>query len=148
MPIVIRVTEFSVCTKEPLWILFLAYSSFDNCIFSFEPVLSFQFHAKITTFFRSRNGCYGSSLRCWCRNIWQKLTWKWRQDVKISYWHHAQKSSYTPHVRRHFLSPFRDHRNPGQVCKNWLSKSFGLFQSYHIYSSSQWQELSQYDTLK
>ena len=27
-----RMTEFSVCTEEPLWILFLAYSSFDNCI--------------------------------------------------------------------------------------------------------------------
>ena len=29
---VTRVTEFSICTEEPLWILFLAYSSFDNCI--------------------------------------------------------------------------------------------------------------------
>ena len=29
---VTRVTEFSFCTEEPLWILFLAYSSFDNCI--------------------------------------------------------------------------------------------------------------------
>ena len=26
-----RVTEFSICTEQPLWILFL-YSSFDNCI--------------------------------------------------------------------------------------------------------------------
>ena len=31
MPNSYRVTEFSVCTEEPLWILFLAYSSFDNC---------------------------------------------------------------------------------------------------------------------
>ena len=27
-----RVTEFSILTEQPLQILFLAYSSFDNCI--------------------------------------------------------------------------------------------------------------------
>ena len=27
-----RVTEFSIHSEQPLWIIFLAYSSFDNCI--------------------------------------------------------------------------------------------------------------------
>ena len=27
-----RVMEFSICTSQPLWILFLTYCSFDNCI--------------------------------------------------------------------------------------------------------------------
>ena len=28
------------------------------------------------------------------------------------------ESSYTPHVRQHFLAPRRVHGNPGRVCKN------------------------------
>ena len=61
---------------------------------------------------RSRKIWYGFSLIRWRRNVWRKLTWKWRQDVKndvktskFSNWRHARESSYTPHVRRHFLPP-------------------------------------------
>ena len=45
-----RVTEFSICTEEPLWILFLAYSS-STVAFRLEYVLFHQFYAKLTTFF-------------------------------------------------------------------------------------------------
>ena len=59
--------------------------------------------------FQSRKVWYGSSLIYWRWNVWQKMTWKWRQDIKMmsksSYWHHAGESSYTPHERRHFLAP-------------------------------------------
>ena len=43
-----RVTEFSIRTEQPLQILFLVYSSFDNA-FRLEYVLYCQFYAKITT---------------------------------------------------------------------------------------------------
>ena len=45
-----QVTEFSIRTEQSLQILFLAYSSLDNCI-RLEYVLFYQFDAKITTFF-------------------------------------------------------------------------------------------------
>ena len=83
-----------------------------NFQFLIEYVLFYQFYAKITTFFRSRDVRFGSSLIRWRRNFWRELTWKWRQDdkndaktSKSSYWHRARESSYTPHVRRHFLAP-------------------------------------------
>ena len=110
---VTRVTEFSFCTEEPLWILFLAYYSFGSAIaFRLEYVLFYQFYAKLTTFFGSKKVRYGSSLIRWHRNVWRKLSWKWCQGVKnevktskSSYWCHARESFYTPHVRRHFLAP-------------------------------------------
>ena len=39
-------------------------------------------------------------------NIWSEVRrQKWRQIVKSPYWRYARESSYTPHVRRHFLAP-------------------------------------------
>ena len=45
-----RVTEFSFCTEQPFWILFL------------EVVLFYQFYAEITIFF-TRDVRFGSYLR-------------------------------------------------------------------------------------
>ena len=62
-------------------------------------------------YFLSRKVRCGSFLIRWRRNVWGKLMWKWRQyvknDIKMSkssYWRPAGESSYTPHVRRHFLA--------------------------------------------
>ena len=54
---VTRVTEFSVCTEEPLWILVLAYYTLPSTIaFRLEYVLLYKFCAKITTFFFIKKG--------------------------------------------------------------------------------------------
>ena len=65
----------------------------------------YQFYAKITTFFDKENFGAVSLLyvdvetfgRNWRQNV--------KNDVKTSYRSHARDSSYTPHVRRHFLAP-------------------------------------------
>ena len=44
-----RLTEFSIRTEKPLWILFLAYSSF-RITFMLENVLFYQIYAQITFF--------------------------------------------------------------------------------------------------
>ena len=41
-----RMTEFSICTKQPLWILFLA----STIAFQLEYVLFYEFYAKISQF--------------------------------------------------------------------------------------------------
>ena len=131
-----RVMEFSIRTEQPLLILFLAYSSFDNA-FRLEYVLFYQFYAKITTFFRSRNVRFGSSLIRWCRNVWWKLTWKWRQDVKK--WRQNVKivilTSCTrvvlhPSCKTTFPSPDRVYGNSGRVCKKIIFFPF-LSEYYH-----------------
>ena len=58
--------------------------------------------------FRSRDARFGSYLRRWLQNVRRKMTSTWHQDVKhmskTTFWRHARESSYTPHVRRHFLA--------------------------------------------
>ena len=89
--------------------LFFLHTLLSTITFRLEYVLFYQFYATITTFFRLRNVRFGSSLIRWRRKVWRKLTWKWhgnvKNDVKTSYWRHAGESSYTPHVRWHFLAP-------------------------------------------
>ena len=106
-----RVTEFSIPTEQPWWILFLAYSSF-ALTFVLENVLFYQIYAQITTFFcQEMFGSVPIYLRRWHGNLWQKMTLAWCQGVKnddktkSSFWRHALESSYTPHVIRHFLAP-------------------------------------------
>ena len=106
--------EFSICTEEPLWILFLAYSSFDHCIFKLEYVLFYQYYAKITTFSDQEKFSTAPFLYIDVETFRRELTWKWHQNMKndvktskLSYWHHALEPSYTPHVRQHFLAPVK-----------------------------------------
>ena len=54
-----RVTEFSVCTKQPLWIRFLAFSF--TVVFELGYALLYQFYAKINIF-SIRNVRFGSAL--------------------------------------------------------------------------------------
>ena len=62
------VTEFSFCTKQPLWIFFLTYSSLHTL-----PLTNA------------------------CRNICRKMTWKTDIILsKKTSWHHTRESSYTP----------------------------------------------------
>ena len=76
--------------------------------FRLEYVLFYQVYAKITTFFDHE--MFGTALLLYIDV--EMFGGNWRQDVKndvetskTSYWRHARESSYTPHVRRHFLAP-------------------------------------------
>ena len=52
------VTGLSICTKQPLWVLFLANSSLVNCIEAWICIrLSILCRAEITTFFSDVNLC-------------------------------------------------------------------------------------------
>ena len=81
--------------------------------------------------FRSRKVRYGSSLICWRPNVWWKLTWKWCQvkmTSKSAYWRHARESSYTSHVRRHFLAPVGFTETPvGYARKRYLTKHHQVY---------------------
>ena len=50
LPLVARVTEFSICTEEPLWLFFL-HTLPSRTAFRLEYMLLYQVYAKITTFF-------------------------------------------------------------------------------------------------
>ena len=59
----------------------------------------------------SRNVLFGSYLRCWCWNVWQKMTSTWRQNMQITSKRHnlrpdiIHESRLTrASVRRHFLA--------------------------------------------
>ena len=63
-----RMTEFSISTEQPLWILFLAY--FSAITFMLETVLSNL--CSNNYIFQSRDVQFSSYLRHWCRNVWWK----------------------------------------------------------------------------
>ena len=117
-------TEFSIRLEQPLQILFLANSPFDNCIQAWICVVLSILRQDNYIFINVR---FGSALIRWRRNVWRKPTWKWPQDV-INDVKIAILTSCTRvvlHVRRHFLSckttfpsPGRAHGNSGRVCKN------------------------------
>ena len=77
--------------------------------FRLEYVLFYQFYTKITTFFDQEK--FGTTpllhvdIETFGGN-WLEMTSK-RQKMmwKSSSWRHARKSSYTPHLRWHFLAP-------------------------------------------
>ena len=78
--------------------------------FRFEYVLFYQFYARITTFFDQEK--FGTAPLLYVDV--ETFGGNWREnDVKTSnvktskssYWRLARESSYTPHVKRHFLAP-------------------------------------------
>ena len=76
--------------------------------FRLEYVLYYQFYAKITTFFDQEKFGMAPLLYVDVEIFGGKGRENdvaVKNEVKISYWHHAQESSYTPHVRQHFLAP-------------------------------------------
>ena len=97
MPTVTRVTEFSISTSKPLLFLFLAISSFDNCIIRWPDI-------DIETF--------GGN---WRENQ------KWRQNVQIVILKSCTKVVFHPLCETTFPSPGRVRGNPGWVCKNSTS---------------------------
>ena len=100
-----RVAEFSIRTKQLLWILFLAYCSFDNYINAWIVVILSNKRSN-NGIFRSRDVRFDSYLRLWRRNIWRKMTstwrlWrkKWRQNSRSDVMH---QSHLTPHISLHW----------------------------------------------
>ena len=87
-----RVTECSIRTEQPLWILFLAYISFDNCI-----ALFYKFNAKISTF---------AVKKCSVRPLYSTLTLRRfaKNDVKTDL---DDLTSCT----RVFYIPMQDYKN-------------------------------------
>ena len=82
--------------------------------FRLDCMLFYQFYAKIT---RRRKVRCGSSRR----NVWRKLTWKWRQDVqndvKIVILTSCTRVVLHLSCKTTFPSPGRVHGNPGRACK-------------------------------
>ena len=76
--------------------------------FRLEYVLFYQFYAKITTCFDQEK--FGTTPLLYVDV--EMFGGNWRENdvnaskitLKSSYWCHARESSYTPHVRRHFLT--------------------------------------------
>ena len=67
-----------------------------------EYVLFYQVYTKRTAFIRPRNVRFRSSFIRSRRNVWQKMTWKWRPNRRLDVRH---ESHLTPHhVRRHSLA--------------------------------------------
>ena len=87
---------------------FFAYSFFDKCTETWIRVV-LSIYTKLTTILPSRKVRYGSSLFLWRRNVWRKLTWKWRQNLKLRQNVKVRKKT--------FPSPGRVHGNSGRVCK-------------------------------
>ena len=98
------VTDFSIRTEQPFWILFLAYSSFDDCIQAWMCVI-LSIICWNNYIFQWRDAPFGSYLRRCRRNVWRKIdismTWK-SQNSHPDVMH---ESSYTPCVKRNFLAP-------------------------------------------
>ena len=67
--------------------------------------------------FRSGKVRYGASLIRWRRNVWRKLTWKSRQDVKMMPNSLCTRVVLDSSCKTTFPSPGRFHGNPGRVCK-------------------------------
>ena len=112
----------------------------------------FIYYANITTFFDQEKVQYGYSLIRWRWNIWQKPTWKWRQDVKndvrIPILTSCTRVVLHPSCKTTFPSPGRVHGNPGRVCKKKFSdrrKGRPLFfkskfeNLQHIHTAGDWK---------
>ena len=115
------VTEFSICTKQPLWILFLAYSSFDDCIQAWMCVILSD--AQIT---KCLDEEMLSLVPIWIIDVETcggKLTstcQKWRQKIKIIILTLCTTFILHPSCKTTFPSPGPVHGNSGQVCKKSL----------------------------
>ena len=103
--------NFQVAPKNHYGFFFL-HTLPSTIAFRLECVLFYHFYAKITTFFDQEKFGTTPVLYVDVETFGGKLMWKWRQDFqnevktsKSSYWRHARETSYTPHVRRHFLAP-------------------------------------------
>ena len=102
---VIQVTEFSICTQGPLWIPFLAYSSFNNCILTWIRVVlskmmsksSYWRHARVVlhpsckTTFPSPGRVHGN-----CSWVCQKY---WSQTPEDRGSHDVAQLGQEPHFR-------------------------------------------------
>ena len=86
--------------------------------FRLEYVLFYQFYAKITTFFNEKK--FGTALLLYV-DVWRKLTWKWRQDVKIVKLTSCTRVVLHPSCKTTFPIPGRVHGNPCRVCKKMFS---------------------------
>ena len=130
------VTEFSICTEEPLWILFFLHTLPLTVAFRLEYVLFYQFCAKITKFFDQEK--FGTAPLFYADV--KTFGGNWREnDVKTSkmtYYRQNRhtdvihESSYTPHVRRHFLAP--DGFTKSNSAMRPLSKNIQEIRTYHI----------------
>ena len=87
-----------------------------------EYVLFYQSYAKITTFFYQEK--FGTAPLLYvdvetfggnCRENDVKTS---NITSKSSYWRYARESSYTPHVRRHFLGPIGLTESPFGYARN------------------------------
>ena len=105
---VMRLVNFQFAPKNHYEFFFLhTLPSTISC--RLEYVLFYLFYAKITIFFDPSK--FAMALLLYLDV--ETFGGNWREnDVnmsnitsKSSYWHHARVSSYTPHVRRHFLAP-------------------------------------------
>ena len=104
-----RVTKFSICTSQPLQIHFLAYFSFDNCIYAGCYLINFT----ITTFL---------SKKCSFQLLSKKLTSKClaQNDVKMSELTSCMKSSYISSYKAEISRTGENRRKPCRVCKKRL----------------------------
>ena len=106
------VREFSICTEQPLWILFVAYSFFDNCIQAWTCVILSIIHWN-NYIFQWRDAQYGSYLRHWRwrQNVWRKIDVNMTsrrqkcQNFKIAILKSCMRVS--PRVIWHFTAPVR-----------------------------------------
>ena len=69
-----------VLIERTIMVLFLAYSSFDNCFWTWTSVV-LSIYAKITTFFDQEKFGTAPPYTSTSKRL-EELTWKWRQDVK------------------------------------------------------------------
>ena len=100
--------NFQLAPKNHYGFFFL-HTLLSTIAFRLEYVLFYQFYAKITAFFDQEK--FGTVPLLYVDV--ETFGGNWREnDVKmskmmskLSYWHHARESSYTPHVRQHFLTP-------------------------------------------
>ena len=71
--------------------------------------------------FTSKLSWSWSSLIRWRWNVWWKLTWKWRQNVKIVILTSCTRVVLHPSCKTTFPSSGQVHGNPSRVCKNSMS---------------------------
>ena len=95
---------FQFAPKNHYWFFFL-HTLPSTITFRLECVLFYQFYVKMTTFFDKKK--FGMAPLLYVDV--ETFGGNWHEnDIKTSkssYWRHARESSYTPHVKRHFLAP-------------------------------------------
>ena len=119
--------EFSVRTEQPILILFLAYSPFDN-VFRLEYVLFYQVYAKITTFFyQEMFGGWLLSYTLTSKRLVEtdvkmmSRRQKWHQNVKSVILTLCTRVVLHPSCKTTFPSPGRARGNSVRVCKKQFS---------------------------